>query len=251
METLEKDWLGFENVTLAYESKQVTPEPLSFSVSHPGICVLLGKNGAGKSSVLKAVLGEPVCSKGTVSLFGAPARDCTRIAYVPQDPVYPAHLKMEDALAIAFLPEIGWWGKRLSEHTDRMEEAILQFGLGEMRGRRLGALTPGERQRTFLARALLQNPRVCLLDEPTNHLDPEARYFFWAALQGAVSVSGTRVLVSTHDLDFARGKASWICAFSQGRLVFHDRGSAFWNLDHIAAVFGEGPAREWIKVNHS
>jgi ABC-type multidrug transport system ATPase subunit len=78
-------------------------------------------------------------------------------------------------------------------------------------------------------------------------LDPEARFFFWNALQGAVSLKDTRVLVCTHDLGFAQKKASWICAFKEGRLAYHGRSKNFWNVETIADVFGEGPAREWMK----
>jgi ABC-type cobalamin/Fe3+-siderophores transport system ATPase subunit len=247
METLEKILLEARGLVLAYDGKVVTPEPLSFDLHKAGITVLLGKNGAGKSSFLKAILGEPVRSAGSLQLFGAPSTHFDRLAYVPQEPLFPPHLYTEDALALAFLPQLGWFGRKTSEHDEKIESAILQFGLEPLRGRRLSELSPGERQRTFLARALLQEPKVLLLDEPTNHLDPEARYFFWSALQGAVSIEDCRVIVSTHDLVFAKAKASWICAFDRGRLAYNGVGSGFWNLENIAEVFGEGPAREWLK----
>jgi iron complex transport system ATP-binding protein len=236
-------WLRVDQAILGYSKVPVTPEPLSFELSESGITVLLGRNGAGKTTLLRSILDRSLIQKGSVktgSAFG-------NLAYVPQEPVFPSHLNLRDCLALAFLPALGWLGKLSNLQNDEVDELLAQFMMAGLQKKPLGSLSPGERQRAFLARALLQKPKVLLLDEPTNHLDPEARFFFWNALQGAVSLKDTRVLACTHDLEFAQKKASWICAFKEGRLVYHAKSKGFWNVETIAAVFGEGPARDWMK----
>ncbi len=236
-------WLRVNQAVLGYSKKPVTPEPLTFELLEPGITVLLGRNGAGKTTLLRSILDPSMIQKGSVEI----APEFRTLAYVPQEPVFPAHLTLRDCLGLAFLPALGWFQKLSPEQSEEVDALLAQFTMEGLQKKALGSLSPGERQRAFLARALLQKPKVLLLDEPTNHLDPEARFFFWNALQGAVSLKDTRVLVCTHDLEFAQRKANWICAFKEGRLVHHAKSKSFWNVETIANVFGEGPARDWIK----
>lgn len=243
---MEKTWLRTSDLVLGYARKPLSDVPLTFELSEPCVTVFLGRNGAGKSSLFKALVGEPVRIRGKIEIEGKPAGQFRGIGYVPQEPIFPGHLKMEDALALAYLADLGWLGRLSAAQKEEIEIAIVQLGLEKLRGRILADLSPGERQRTFLARALLQSPKILLLDEPTNHLDPEARYFFWSALEGVIALSACRVLVSTHDLDFAKRRANWICAFKDGRLVYHARSKAFWDVENIAEIFGEGPARQFI-----
>src|SRR5690606_13575138 len=97
----------------------------------------------------------------------------------------------------AFQRELGLFGRAGDEHAARVEQALQIFGIEDLAERTLEDLSPGERQRVFLARAILPRPRVLLLDEPTNHLDPQARYFFWASLQSALHLDDCRILIST------------------------------------------------------
>lgn len=243
-----KPWLRTHNLLLGYRRTPVSPFPMNIEFNEPGITALLGRNGAGKSSLLKAIVGEAAALSGTIEIEGTSSKLFKGLAYVPQEPIFPGHLKMEDALGLAFVGRIGVFGRLSASQIDEIEQTMVQLGLAHLKGRILSHLSPGERQRAFLARALLQNPTVLLLDEPTNHLDPEARFFFWAALEGVMTQTRCKVLVSTHDLEFARRRANSICAFKEGRVVANSKAREFWNIENIAEVYGEGPARHFIGV---
>jgi ABC-type cobalamin/Fe3+-siderophores transport system ATPase subunit len=249
MEEIDQNpvWLSTHRLVLGYPSRVVTPQPLELRLSVPGIVALLGRNGAGKTTFLRSFLDRSVVISGSVALFGRTQDQATRLAFVPQEPLYPPHLQLRDCLSLAFLSEWSWFGKITAAQNEEVDRQLELFQMAPLARRPLGTLSPGERQRAFLARAFLQRPEILLLDEPTNHLDPEAKYFFWQALQSAVSLNNTRVLCSTHDLEFARRKASWICGFQNGVLAFSARSKDFWNLETIAEIYGEGPAREWVK----
>ncbi len=232
-------WLQTQSLVLGYGRHTVTPEPLSLTFAEPGIGVLLGRNGAGKTSFLRAILGEPVIRAGSFQLFGEPALPAGSIGYVDQDPVYPGHLLLEDALKLAFLPQLGWRGRTTPQQNAQTQVALERFGLEPLRTRALSYLSPGERQRAFLARSILQSPKLLLLDEPTNHLDPHGRRCFWEAVRIAVKDRGCRVLVSTHDLEFARLNAKWVTAFEKGRIAYHGPATDFWKESGEVKLFGD------------
>jgi iron complex transport system ATP-binding protein len=188
----------------------LTPEPLSFALPEGKVVALVGRNGAGKTTLLHALLGEPVVRAGELSIVGLDARRASyrdranRIAFVPQEHEYPGDLVVGSLLRLAFLPRMGLWGTLPTEATGAIAAALDRFGLTKLRDRRLRDLSTGERQRAFLARAILQKPSALILDEPTNHLDPAAVRAFWKALLGEARQNGLNLLVSTHDLDFLR-----------------------------------------------
>ncbi|MBY0370560.1 ATP-binding cassette domain-containing protein, partial [bacterium] len=225
----------------AYPGGESLP-PLDFKLEGTGICALLGRNGAGKSTLLKALVREGVqLRSGTLTLLGRSHSDTDGVAYVPQEAAYPPHLRLEDALALAFLPTLGWFKRLSAEQKEARSRVLEEMELADLRNRPLGALSSGERQRAFLARALLQRPKVLLLDEPTNHLDPEGREAFWEAL--ARSCTAGHALVSTHDLTFAKGHAQEICAFGEGKVLYAGSGMGFWSENLLEKVYGPRTAR--------
>lgn len=238
-------WLESQALVLGH-GRVPLHAPLDLRFTRAGVTALVGRNGTGKSTFLKALLGEEVILAGGLKLFGRVASTVDGIAYVAQEPQYPGQLLLRDALHLAFLKDWGWLGGLQPEQRREAEEISGMFALGPLLHRPLARLSPGERQRAFLARALLQKPRLLLLDEPTNHLDPEARHFFWSALEGVLAQRPCEVLVSTHDLDFARKRANAIVAFRADGVDYFPRPLEFWNLENIARVFGEGPARAWL-----
>ncbi len=244
MEAL-KPWLKTQSLVLGH-GKQPLHAALNLAFTRSGVTALIGKNGTGKSTFLKALLGESVLLSGGILLFDRPAQQVESVAYVAQEPQYPGQLLLKDALHLAFLKDLGWIGRLTNAQRREAEEFSVMFNLGPLQDRPLARLSPGERQRAFLAQALLQKPRLLLLDEPTNHLDPEARYFFWSALEGVLAQRPCEVLVSTHDLDFARKRANAICAFRREGLDYFSKPLDFWTLENIARTFGEGPARAWM-----
>jgi len=176
------------------------------------LIALIGRNGAGKTTLLRALLGEPVLSTGKLSLPG--------VAFVPQEHLYPPDLVVRGLLGLAFLPKLGWFRHLQPQDCAAIEEALVGFGLVPLADRSLKALSSGERQRVFLARAVLQQPKVLLLDEPTNHLDPAAVRGFWELLLEKRRGASFDVVASTHDLAFVQGHADWVCGLEKGRAVF-------------------------------
>jgi ATP-binding cassette subfamily F protein uup len=198
---------------------------------------LIGRNGSGKSSLLKALAGLGSLDDGTI--WRQPELS---IAYVAQEPEFAGHETVYEAVAsglgdIARLLadyhdatlKVGTGGTAALEHlqhlqtqleasdgwrlNSRVEQAISRLALdGEAR---VDALSGGGRKRVALARALVGEPQLLLLDEPTNHLDVDG--ILW--LEDLLRSYAGAIIVITHDRVFLDGVATRIVELDRGRLV--------------------------------
>lgn len=178
---------------------------------------LIGRNGAGKSTLIRAMLGllEPLA--GSALVFGEPALKLSddaksRIAYVPQQPEALAWLTAEQMLDFVgrFYPR---WDAEFAKNT--LDRWKIQPN------RLLAKLSPGERQRVDLIRALASQPELLVLDEPAAALDPVARRELLRELALRAGESGTTVLFSTHIVSDLERVASEVAFLHNGKLVLH------------------------------
>jgi tungstate transport system ATP-binding protein len=122
-----------------------------------------------------------------------------------------------------------------------VDEALQQAGLGELARRSARLLSGGEQQRLALARARVLKPRVLLLDEPTANLDPAATKAV-EALLAQISETGTRIILTTHDLGQARRLADTVLFLHRGQLLEHAHAAEFFSRPKSkeAAAFLDG-----------
>ena len=194
---------------------------LSLAVA-PGRCMaLLGRNGAGKSTTLKAVAGLAPPRRGGVTVRGVEMarRKPHRIAragvgYVPEDRQVFTRLSVEDNLEIA--ARTGVDGSRVWT----LETVWDVFPvLRDLRRRAAGRLSGGEQQMLTIARALMGNPAVLLLDEPSEGLAPLIVREIGALLR-RLSTMGTAVLLAEQNMYFCLGAADGAVVIDKGRAVW-------------------------------
>ena len=180
--------------------------------------VVMGPNGAGKSLTLRIAHGLLAPTTGSVRWLGLDLPgDDPRVrrhqAMVFEQPVLlrrSAAANVEYALAVARVPR--------SERAERVSQVLSRTGLASLADRRARVLSAGEQQRLSLARAWVLEPEVLFLDEPTAALDPAATRAV-EELIAAISESGTKIVMTTHDLGQARRLAGEILLLCRGRLV--------------------------------
>ncbi|CAN5798018.1 ABC transporter ATP-binding protein [soil metagenome] len=142
----------------------------------PGVTGLLGANGAGKTTLLGMILGLHRPDRGTVRVLGLDPSTAgpevrARVGYSPEH-----HLLPTDVRAVDFVRHVAEvHGLPRRQAATRASDALWQVGLGEERGRALGTMSTGQRQRLKLAQAIAHDPQLVLLDEPTDGLDPMQR----------------------------------------------------------------------------
>lgn len=188
---------------------------VELSLEPGSVLGLIGRNGAGKSTLIRAMLGLLEPRAGTATIFGEPAlalSDATkaRIAYVPQQPDALAWLTAQQMLD--FVGRFyACWDQAFVEHT--LERWQIQPN------KLLAKLSPGERQRVDLIRALASQPELLVLDEPAAALDPVARRELLREVALRAGESGTTVLFSTHIVSDLERVASEVAFLHRGKLL--------------------------------
>ncbi len=207
--------LRFEDVSLRYRrASALALSGISMTLS-PGIIGIVGANGAGKSSLLKLLLGTRSPTGGSISIDGdepAVYRRKRGVGFIPEKPTFPLYLNAGEFLT--GLRAVAGAG------TPSPSEAMLatSFALEELDSVRLGKLSLGQKRRVELTAALIGDPRLLLLDEPTNGLDPLAV----AALRAGILAcrSDERVIIiSSHHLDELQRIADRVVMLDRGHLV--------------------------------
>lgn len=178
---------------------------VDFSLHAGERMALLGPNGGGKTTLLRAILGELPPLEGSL-------RVAARCATVPQTERtqldYP--VSALDVAAMGALSRLPWWRRPGRREREAARRALRRVGLEDLAGATFGKLSGGQRQRVLIARSLVQEAQVLLLDEPFSGLDqPSAERL--EALIAALAAEGHGVLIATHDLEQARRWDSVLC----------------------------------------
>lgn len=178
---------------------------VSFSLAPGERMALLGPNGGGKTTLLRALLGELRPQAGElrvgVRCAGVPQTERSRLDY----PVSAL-----DVATMGALSRLPWWRRPGRRERQAALRALERVGLGELVGETFGKLSGGQRQRVLIARSLVQDARVLLLDEPFSGLDRPSSERLEALIE-ALAGEGRGVMIATHDLEQARRWDSVLC----------------------------------------
>jgi tungstate transport system ATP-binding protein len=186
---------------------------LSFTICAGPPTVLIGPNGSGKSTFLRAAMGLVAPTSGGITWGGREGPSPTGRAVVFQRPVMLRRSCAGNlAYALAAARVVG------ADRKIRLAELLRMVGLEAVADRPARQLSGGEQQRLALARALALNPAVLFLDEPTASLDPAATKAIEDIVR-AVSETGVKVVMATHDLGEARRLAGEILLLHRGELI--------------------------------
>lgn len=193
--------LRCERLVVGHEGRAVLP-PVDLAIRPASLWAVIGRNGAGKTTWMRTVLGLLPPVSGAVHLLPE-----ARPGYVPQrvtfDPLYP--LRADEVVELGMLR--GAWGGSAREARRRAHEALASVDLADRAGQPFRELSEGQKQRVLLARLLASGARIALLDEPTAAMDPVAEAATLSLLARLRDEHGISVVVVTHRMEAVRSLA--------------------------------------------
>ncbi|HJR59636.1 MAG TPA: ATP-binding cassette domain-containing protein [Vicinamibacterales bacterium] len=220
----------FEGVTFGYPGRPPVLDRFDLRVEQGEVVAIVGRSGAGKTTILKLVNRLLLPAEGAVVVLGRDTREWDgiqlrrRAGYVFQDVGLFPHMSVEANVRV--VPRLeGWTGERAQARAIELLD-LVGLPAAEFAARAPNELSGGQRQRVGLARALAVDPQVLLMDEPFGALDPVTRADVRRAFQALQARLGTTVILVTHDMGEAFSLGHRVAVLDGGRMVICDTPAA-------------------------
>ena len=227
------------NLTVKYP-EVVALDDVSFVIKQGDFLGIIGPNGAGKSTLFDSMLGLNTTYTGTIKFFDEDIKKSKtyhqEIGYVPQKPEFESNFP-------ATVSDVVRMGLRKKSDDKKVDEILQQLMLHELRDRRIGALSGGQLQRVFIAKALVHDPKILILDEPNTGVDQQSINLFFGILKELNSKQGITIIWSSHDLDAVNKLANHVACLNR-TLFFHGESEKFFSDDDLVNQSSEASMQE-------
>jgi len=213
-------------------------ENVSLDLKEGDFLGLIGPNGGGKSTLLKVMLGLIKPDRGEVKIFGLePEAARSKIGYMPQKTLFDQGfpIKAVEAVLMGRYPRTGILRRYSSSDREAAKRTLEAVGMKDLAEREIGALSGGEQQRVFVARALVSEPELLLLDEPTAGVDAAQQKEFYNLLCRLNRKLGIAIVLVSHDVTAISLYVNKIACLNQ-LLYYH--GSKELTAEDVEKAYG-------------
>lgn len=228
-----------KNLTVQYPDVKALDD-VTFEVNQGDFLGIIGPNGAGKSTLFDTMLGLNTKYKGTIKFFGEDIRKSKNylkeIGYVPQKPIFEKNFPVT-------VTDVVRMGLRKESDENKIDEILQQLWIHELRDRRIGELSGGQQQRVFIAKALINKPKILILDEPVTGIDQQSIDLFFSILRELNSKQKITIIWSSHDLDAVNQLANHVACLNR-TLFFHGESEKFFSNDELVKQYSEASMQE-------
>jgi len=225
--------VDIKNLSVDYSGIKALDD-LSFGIAKGDFLGIIGPNGAGKSTLFRCMLGLHTQYDGTIKVFDQDIRDSRKylshVGFVPQKPVvdrnFPATIR--EVLSMS----------QNSSDPKKVDEALQKVWMHELADRRIGDLSAGQQQRVFIAKALVNSPKILVLDEPITGIDQYNQDLFFQILGELNTKEKISIIWSSHDLDAVERLANKVACLNR-TLFFHGVSEEFFSDDEMLKKYSE------------
>lgn len=237
--------LKTESITLGYGKKKVV-ENITLQVMPGQIVGIVGPNGCGKSTILKALCRVLKPQSGTILANGRNISGIARkelslmVGVVPQNPILPSAFTAFEIVLMGRNPHLGLFQYEGQKDLEITRQAMRQTSTDHLAERRIGELSGGEIQCVIIARALAQETEAILLDEPTANLDISRQIEILELIKRLCQEKKLAVAVALHDLNLAVHYCDRLLLISEGRIHSEGPPAKVINNHTLEEVYGPG-----------
>ncbi|MGL4848904.1 MAG: ABC transporter ATP-binding protein [Clostridium sp.] len=235
--------LEIKNLSCGYDGNDVVHD-VSFNVKKGETISIIGPNGCGKSTILKAIAGI-IEYKGIVNIENIDRKNLKRkdlakkVALMSQNAEIFFEYTVYEAVALGRYP---YMKDMFSSYTKKDEEIILsslkEVGILDIKDRSIKELSGGQLQRVYLARAFTQEPEIILLDEPTNHLDLKYQIEILTYINKWAKEKNKIVIGVLHDLNLVSMFSERSILIDDGKIVLNEKSEEVLKSENIEKVYG-------------
>ena len=228
METENNKILSFNSLKIGYVSgrtENILLPPLTASAGSGELIAVIGRNGIGKSTLLRTLTGIQKPLGGEIFFSDKSIRDYSKmelarkVGYISTEIVKASNMSVYDLVALGRFPYTNWIGKIEKEDHEAIMDALKKTSMESFSARFISELSDGERQKAMIARILAQDTGIMIMDEPTAFLDIAGKYEIFHLLDMFSAKSDKTIIFSTHDLQMALGHSDKIWLITGNELV--------------------------------
>jgi iron complex transport system ATP-binding protein len=220
--------LSLDSLKIGYVSgknENLLLPALNASANRGELIAVIGRNGIGKSTLLRTLTGLQPSLGGEIYYSGKNIRDFSRIelaqkiGYISTEIIRVSNMSIYDLVALGRFPHTNWIGKiELNDHKAIMD-AIDKVSMGQFCRKFISELSDGERQKAMIARILAQDTAIMVMDEPTAFLDIAGRFDILHLMHSLSYLDGKTIIFSTHDFQMAVSQADKIWLILDNKLI--------------------------------
>jgi iron complex transport system ATP-binding protein len=212
MRTDGKTILSLESLKIGYTKgarKDAILPPINASACRNELVAVIGRNGIGKSTLLRTVTGIQKSLGGKISINNKNLNDYSKlqlahnIGYISTEAIKVSNMRVYDLVVLGRFPHTNWFGKIDPVNHQAVIDSLEKTGMLSFYDRFVTELSDGERQRVMIARVLAQDTAIMIMDEPTAFLDISSKYEIIHLMNELARYRGKTIIYSTHDLETA------------------------------------------------